>query len=359
MRLPENLLPKTKIVLHGVQGFVIFLAWAITIAIFTKPGSTDGRIKYFFALCWFCIPLLIYQAAVPQFDRTKRFSNVYAHAAIDALLAIFWFAAFISVATWTNHGIKNGVDKDKNKGCDAFLWGDGDSRGSKCRLSQATIGMGVVIFLLFIATTFISIKNALYYRRNGSLPHTTPTHQAHPLPHHANDDDDDQAKYAFSSNPHDDLDEDEDTGRHGNHSTYSVLHDTHNDTGGLHPDGRSPWATNANASTANLPRYDDPDRIDTSYHSTTTIAGGAPQLPPHRDPFRDRDPSPYRVQNHPPPAGLAEAEEDTGYRGRYQAGGAGEAGDPFRDDLALSHGYGGGSGAGEGRVDFPEGDYHR
>lgn len=50
MRLPENLLPKTKIVLHGVQGFVIFLAWAITIAIFTKPGSTDGRIKYFFAL---------------------------------------------------------------------------------------------------------------------------------------------------------------------------------------------------------------------------------------------------------------------------------------------------------------------
>lgn len=50
MRLPGNLLQKAKIVLHGLQGFVIFLAWAITIAIFTKPGSTDGRIKYFFAL---------------------------------------------------------------------------------------------------------------------------------------------------------------------------------------------------------------------------------------------------------------------------------------------------------------------
>ncbi|KAL9009262.1 MAG: hypothetical protein Q9173_005698, partial [Seirophora scorigena] len=308
MRLPGNLLQKAKIVLHGLQGFVIFLAWAITIAIFTKPGSTDGRVKYFFALCWFCIPLLIYQAAVPQFNRTKRFSNAYAHAAIDALLVIFWFAAFISVATWTNQGIKNGVDKDKNKGCDAFLWGDGDSRGSKCRLSQADIGMGVVIFLLFIATTFISIKNALYYRRNGSLPNTDPTHQAQPLPHHAEDDD--QAKYAFSSNPHDDLDEDDETGHHAD-SNYSVLHpaDDHNDTG-LHP-GRSPWASTANASSANLPHYDNPDRIDTSYHSTTS---GAPQLPPHRDPFRDRDPSPYRVQN--PSAGLAEAEErDTGYRG--------------------------------------------
>lgn len=50
MRLPDNLLQKTKVVLHGLQGFVIFLSWAIIIAIFTKDGSTDGRIKYFFAL---------------------------------------------------------------------------------------------------------------------------------------------------------------------------------------------------------------------------------------------------------------------------------------------------------------------
>ncbi|KAL8932164.1 MAG: hypothetical protein Q9216_006939 [Gyalolechia sp. 2 TL-2023] len=200
MRLPENLLQKAKIALHGVQGFVIFLAWAITIAIFTKPGSTDGRTKFFFALCWFCIPLLIYQAGIPQFNRTKRFSNAYAHAAIDVLLAIFWFAAFISVATWTTEGIKHGVGRPGVKGCDAFKWGGG---GSKCHLSQATIGMGVIIFLLFLATSYISIKNLLYYRRNGSLPGATPAHEAHPLP---NTDDDDQAKYAFSSNPHDQRD---------------------------------------------------------------------------------------------------------------------------------------------------------
>ncbi|KAL8713632.1 MAG: hypothetical protein Q9225_006733, partial [Loekoesia sp. 1 TL-2023] len=141
MRLPENLLPKVKVALHGVQGLVIFLAWAVTIAIFTKPGSTDGRTKFFFALCWFCIPLLIYQTGIPQFNRTKRFSNAYAHAAIDVLLAIFWFAAFISVATWTNEGIKKGVGRPGKKGCDAFAWGT----GSKCHLSQATIGMGVVL----------------------------------------------------------------------------------------------------------------------------------------------------------------------------------------------------------------------
>ncbi|KAL8989663.1 MAG: hypothetical protein Q9169_008311, partial [Polycauliona sp. 2 TL-2023] len=157
MRLPENILPKAKIVLHGIQGLVIFLSWAIIISIFTKDGSTDGRIKYYFALvlhtfyslqnaltneqtqCWFCIPLLIYQAAIPQFERVKRFSNVYAHAAIDILLAIFWFAAFIAVATWTTYGIKHGVARKGREGCDAFKWGGG---ASKCHLSQAVVGMG-------------------------------------------------------------------------------------------------------------------------------------------------------------------------------------------------------------------------
>ncbi|KAL8840546.1 MAG: hypothetical protein Q9170_001299 [Blastenia crenularia] len=319
MRMPENLLQKAKIALHGVQG-----------------------------LCWFCIPLLIYQAGIPQFNRTRRFSNAYAHAAIDVLLAIFWFAAFISVATWTNEGIKKGVGRPGVKGCDAFAWGDGKSRGSKCHLSQATIGMGVVIFLLFLATSFISIQNLLYYRRNGSLPGTTP--QSHPLPAH---DEDDQAKYAFSSNPHDEFDEDEERGGRGHEdSTYEVLHtsadDIHTDGNGLRPWGQS--SNNNNLSTSNLGRYDDPDRIDTSYHGTSGISAQPPQLPPHRDPFRDRSPSPYRVHNPP----LAEAEEDTGYHGgRYDPSPhrGHEAGDPFRDE--NEHGGFG------GRAEFPEADYHR
>ena len=82
---------------------------------------------------------------------------------------------------------------------------------------------------------------------------------------------------------------------------------------------------------------------DTAYHPTTS-AGSVPQLPPHRDPFRDRDPSPYRVHN-PIPAGSS----------------LNVAGDPFRDDLALSHDHGeygsGSAGGGGGRVDFPSGNY--
>ncbi|KAL9026562.1 MAG: hypothetical protein Q9196_004793, partial [Gyalolechia fulgens] len=289
--------------------------------------------------CWFCIPLLIYQTGIPQFNRTKRFSNAYAHAAIDVLLTIFWFAAFISVATWTREGIKNGVGRPGHTGCDAFAWGGG---GSKCHLSQATIGMGVILFLLFVATSFISIKNLLYYRRNGSIPGTSPFHEAHPLPNH---DEDDQAKYAFSSNPHDQFDEDEEAagGRpHDDSSTYDVLHPPSTATA-----NDDPWRQRTNPTTSNLAsnRYDDPDAIDTSYHGTTGISDLPPQLPPHRDPFRDRSPGPYRVHNPP-----AEMDEDTGYSGaaaRHASGGhgrqgaGGEAGDPFRDDLALGHELGG------------------
>ncbi|KAL8812145.1 MAG: hypothetical protein Q9200_001262 [Gallowayella weberi] len=325
MRLPENLLQKSKIVLHGLQGLVIFLSWAIIIAIFTKDGSTDGRVKYFFALCWFCIPLLIYQTAVPQFDRVKRFSNAYAHTAIDILLVIFWFAAFISVATWTREGIKKGVGRPDHK-----------------------------------ATSFISIKNLLYYRRNGSLPGTNPSHPQ-PLPLH---DDDDQTRYAFSSNPHDEFDNEDDVGGPSNapNTSYELLHDTqhHHPTAGGNDSLRPGGGRYDNPSTTNLGPYDE----DTSYHSTTLAASGAPQLPPHRDPFRDRDPSPYRVHN-PPTTAEMEGEDDTGYRGRYNPspnrhGGSGEGGDPFRDDLALSHDHGGYAGRGAGgRVDFPSADYGR
>ncbi|KAI4103407.1 MAG: hypothetical protein L6R37_003846 [Teloschistes peruensis] len=362
MQFSENFLQKLKIILHAIQGLIVFLAWAITIAIFTKPGSTDGRTKFFFALCWFTIPLLIYQAAIPQFIRTKRFSNAYAHVVIDVLLAIFWFAAFISVATWTNEGIKKGVARPGNKGCDAFAFGG----EGKCNLSQATIGMGLgkenfadalwwSDSLLFLATSAISIRNAIYFRRNGSLPGTT-TQAAHPLP---TTDEDDQAKYAFSSNPHDELDEHEDaeasgSGVHGG-TNYELLHDSGGNDA-LYPPGNRPWQSNSNNhSTSNLGHYDE----DTSYHSTTaaTTTAAPPQLPPHRDPVRDRDPSPYRVHNPPPPPPLG---HETGRYDRPDDVGAG--GDPFADDLAMSHDHGGygkpGAVAG-GRVEFPQGDYGR
>lgn len=97
--------------------------------------------------CWLCIPALIYLTATPIFEKTKRFAHPYAFATIDLLYTIFWFAAFISVATWTNDGIKAGEAKLKEekkegkKGCAAFGYGS----ESKCTISRASIWFGVLI----------------------------------------------------------------------------------------------------------------------------------------------------------------------------------------------------------------------
>ena len=50
MKLPASLQHKGKNYIHGLQGLIIFLAWALTIAVFTKTGKTDGRTKYYFVL---------------------------------------------------------------------------------------------------------------------------------------------------------------------------------------------------------------------------------------------------------------------------------------------------------------------
>ncbi|KAG7005228.1 hypothetical protein G7Y79_00021g050950 [Physcia stellaris] len=126
-----------KNTVHGLQGLSVLVAWIITIAVFTRPGRSGGQTRYFFALCWITIPILIYQTAVPTFNRTKRFSNAYAHAALDVLFTILWLAAFAAVAAWTNQGISKVKDrKDNEKGCDKFAFG---STG-KCKLSQGSIG---------------------------------------------------------------------------------------------------------------------------------------------------------------------------------------------------------------------------
>lgn len=41
---------RTKNLIHGVQGFIIFLAWALTIAVFTKGDGIDGRSAWYWAL---------------------------------------------------------------------------------------------------------------------------------------------------------------------------------------------------------------------------------------------------------------------------------------------------------------------
>lgn len=335
MKFPVFLQHKGKSYIHGLQGLIIFLAWALTIAVFTKDGKTDGRTKYYFVLCWLCIPALIYQSAVPSFEKTKKFANAYVFAVVDLLLTILWFAAFIAVAAWTNGGIK--PDKGKS-GCAAFVHGS----ESKCKLSKATIYVGVLIFLLFIVTSVISVYNLIEFRKTGVIP--GPTRPSEPV-------EDDQTKYAFSSNPHDDLDEDiEDqpppVRPHGrDDDQYALLHTDTED--GTHPGRPLSWGRDRDHGPSPPTGGQTFDEADTSYHGGATYNAGS-RIAPEGNPFADQLPPPRRNVY----------DTDNATESSSHGGQSAQAGDPFRDDLALSHAQAGYTRGGE-RVEFPDAEYHR
>ncbi|MCJ1355243.1 MAG: hypothetical protein MMC33_005234 [Icmadophila ericetorum] len=162
-QLPEGSLFKIKTALYSVAAICVFLGWALTIAVFTQGGQVGGATKYYFFMTWISIPAFVYGAATPLFPRTQNFANPYWFAIVDVLYTILWLAAFASVAAWTKAGIK-----DSTKGCVSFMYGD----ETKCHLSQATVGFGVVIWLLFAALSGISVYTLLYYRRTGDMPNT-------------------------------------------------------------------------------------------------------------------------------------------------------------------------------------------
>lgn len=55
MKLPHVNLSRTKTILHALQAFIIFLGWAMTIAVFTRDGPTDGRTVYYFIMVGCCL----------------------------------------------------------------------------------------------------------------------------------------------------------------------------------------------------------------------------------------------------------------------------------------------------------------
>ncbi|KKK15026.1 hypothetical protein ARAM_004664 [Aspergillus rambellii] len=237
MRRPSFNPGRTKNAIHGLQAFIIFLAWALTIAVFTKSGGIDGRSGWYFGLCWLTIPALVYLVAVPMWPRARRFGNVYAFATVDCLYTILWFSAWVAVASYVAQGKSEGKsDSDskdsKKSGCDNWKYGS----ASRCNISTATVILGVVIFVLFIVTSFMSFRNVMHFRRTGTLPDAVsdPTFAA-------------QSKAAFSSNPGQEFDEEDEfrSGRSGMGSSvrdgdedYALLHQSEMDDLG-NPNGRS------------------------------------------------------------------------------------------------------------------------
>ncbi|KAJ6002134.1 hypothetical protein N7522_007361, partial [Penicillium canescens] len=217
-------LGRTKNILHFTQAFIIFIAWALTIAIWTKGDGIDGRTGWYWGLCWLSIPGLVYLVAVPMWPRARRFGNVYAFACVDILYTILWASAWICLASYVAQGKSKGSsdssDKDSKSssdsksttkratnsdsssktGCDNWAYGS----AAKCKLSEATTIIGVFIFILFAITAWMSFRNVMHFRRTGTLPDAVsdPTFAA-------------QTKAAFSSNPAHDFEEDEDDFRSG------------------------------------------------------------------------------------------------------------------------------------------------
>ncbi|OJJ96866.1 hypothetical protein ASPACDRAFT_81071 [Aspergillus aculeatus ATCC 16872] len=267
---------RTKNIIHGFQGFIIFLAWALTIAVFTKGDGIDGRSAWYWALCWFSIPGLIYLVAVPMWPRARRFGNVYAFATVDCLYAILWFSAWVCVASYVAQGKSEGksdssTDSDSKSsskrasdstksGCDNWAYGN----ASKCKISTATVILGVIVFLLFVVTAFMSFRNVVHFRRTGTLPDAVsdPTFAAH-------------TKAAFSSNPAHDFEEEEDDFRSRAGMGSSVRGDRDEDYALLHQSEADDFGSTTHGRSAASGAYDPTVSTGSVLHDYNTSYGGA------------------------------------------------------------------------------------
>lgn len=231
--------------------------------------------------------------------------------------------------------------------CDLF----DDSFGtvSKCKLGQAAIILGAIICLLFALTTAFSIYGVSFYRRNGHMPEYS-TKAAEPI----SGEDVDENNYNFSSNPDDRLDgpaerqEMRPDGR--DEDEMSSLHSDPEHGSHLHTGRPMSWQRQP---TPDLPVDPSFEPLDTSYHGAGAQQPYDPAPPRYSSPLdqnHDRTPSP-RYND------FTMHSNESHFVGGSNPGQLPIAGDPFRDDLALSHdhgGYGGGS-----HLGFPEADYHR
>lgn len=293
MRLQQNKLQRVKAAIHGVQALLIFVAGCLTLAVMTQNGGHGGETSFYFALCFLTMPALskspstrvarahaerwaVYQVMVPMWSRAWRLNNVWAYASIDVLSALLWFAASVAVAVWNSRAIAKGksttteentttkradesVKKDGT--CESFAYGS----ATKCSISKATVGFGVIVFFMFCVTAAIAFHAIKQYRQNGTVPNTNFRRKEQnggalddgdggkdvwdPSTEDVNTADD-RLAYGQDTEPHEGLLGSE------RRSSVSDGH-SHMDAEGLvHPGRRTPsW--HATEQTANLPPYDE------------------------------------------------------------------------------------------------------
>lgn len=108
-----------------------------------------------------------------MWTRAWRFANIYAYLGLDLLFSLLWFAATIAVGVWESQGVKKGRkehEDDDNfadeSDCQTWAWGS----VSKCKVTKAAVGFGVVLFLLWCLTSAISVWMMNKYRKTGVVP---------------------------------------------------------------------------------------------------------------------------------------------------------------------------------------------
>lgn len=89
--------------------------------------------------CWASVPALIYLAAVPMWPRARRFGNVYAFAVVDVLYAIFWFTAWVCVASYVAQGKSMGKSSSSGSSSSGSS-GSSDSSSSSNKFRRAGSG---------------------------------------------------------------------------------------------------------------------------------------------------------------------------------------------------------------------------
>ncbi len=55
--------------------------------------------------CFLSVPPIVYQTLTPRFERSRRWANPYAFAALDIVYTILWLSAFASVAAYNSSGL--------------------------------------------------------------------------------------------------------------------------------------------------------------------------------------------------------------------------------------------------------------
>ncbi|PNH45173.1 hypothetical protein VD0004_g2672 [Verticillium dahliae] len=145
---PENV-PMLKMGIHCLQILLAFVLWCLEIAVFVgDKAEVTGNNGWTFGVCFLSIPAWLYLIMTPRWPRTRKLAEPHAMLAVDAIFTIIWLSAFASQAAYNT----------ANK-C-----------GNVCGLSKGIVGLGVIITLLFGASTAVSVYTLRHYRFHGELP---------------------------------------------------------------------------------------------------------------------------------------------------------------------------------------------